>query len=64
MRGSLLVEGCQMEQMGGDSALPEQTNYQDFGSKTNILQSNHMPQSSLHCSVFVCAVFVTMTWLN
>ena len=43
-----------MEQMGGDSALPEETNYQDFGSKTNILQSNHILQSLLHCSVCMC----------
>lgn len=53
-----------MEQMGGDRVVPEETNYQDFGSKTNILQSNHILQSSLHCSVFVRTVFVTMTWLD
>lgn len=64
MRDSLLVEGCQMEQMGGDRVVPEETNYQDFGSKTNILQSNHILQSSLHCSVSVRTVLVTMTWLD
>lgn len=39
------MEGCQIEQMGGERALPEETNYQKFVSKTNILQS--LP----HCSV-------------
>lgn len=53
-----------MEQMGGDRALPEETNYQDFVSKTNILQSNHILQSLLHCSLCVCTVLVTMTWIN
>lgn len=43
-----------MEQTGRDSALPEGTNYQDFISKTNILQSNHILHSLLHCSVCVC----------
>lgn len=49
MRDSWSVEGCQVEQMGGDRALPEETNYQHFVSKTNILQPNHILQSSLHC---------------
>lgn len=53
-----------MEQTGRDSALPEGTNYQDFISKTNILQSNHILHSLLHCSVCVCTVLVTMTWIN
>lgn len=58
------MEGCQLEQMGRDKALPEETNYQDLLSKTNILQSNHIRQSSLHCSASVCAVLATMTWIN
>ena len=42
-----------MEQMGGDRVLPEETNYQDFICKTNILQSNHILQSLLYCSLCV-----------
>lgn len=57
MRDSRSVEGCQVEQMGGDRALPEETNYQHFVSKTNILQPNHMLQSLLHCSRVVYIVF-------
>lgn len=49
MLGSWLVELCQAEQMGGDWALPAETNYQYFFSKTNILQpKNHVPQSRQH----------------
>lgn len=43
MRDSWLVELCQAEQMGGDWALPAETNYQHFFSKTNILQPKSHP---------------------
>lgn len=48
-----------MEQMGGDRALPEETNYRDFVSKTNILQSNHILQSLQHCSMCVCVYCIS-----
>lgn len=42
-RDSWLVELCQAEQMGGDWALPAETNYRYFFSKTNILQPKSHP---------------------
>lgn len=64
MRDSWLVEGCQIEQMGGDRALPEETNYQKFVSKTNILQSNHIVQSLPHCSVCMCVYCISDNGLD
>lgn len=45
-----------MKQMGGDRPLPEETNYQTFSSKTNILQTNHIVPTLLHCSECVYCV--------
>lgn len=53
MKDSWLVELCQAEQMGGDWALPAETNYQHFFSKTNIL----LPKSHLTVTAASSALY-------